>query len=54
MVGIGTGLNWPQLHTENYSFNDDILPVALKFFLPLQNWDEIPHGYQIDFKDMAM
>ncbi|MEN6325223.1 MAG: M20/M25/M40 family metallo-hydrolase [Syntrophomonas sp.] len=32
MVGIGAGLDWPQLHTENYTFNDDILPVALKLF----------------------
>lgn len=32
MVGIGAGLDWPQLHTENYTFNDEIIPVALKLF----------------------
>jgi metal-dependent amidase/aminoacylase/carboxypeptidase family protein len=35
MVGIGAGLDWPQLHTENYSFNDDILPAALRLFSAL-------------------
>ncbi len=32
MVGIGAGLEWPQLHTEKYSFNDNILPRALSLF----------------------
>lgn len=32
MLGIGAGLDWPQLHTGNYTFNDDIIPVALKLF----------------------
>jgi amidohydrolase len=35
MVGIGAGLEWPQLHTKNYSFNDDILPIALELFSAL-------------------
>jgi amidohydrolase len=35
MVGIGAGLDWPQLHTENYTFNDDILSVALTLFSAL-------------------
>ena len=35
MVGIGAGLNWPQLHTVNYSFNDKILPAALTLFSAL-------------------
>ena len=35
MVGIGAELNWPQLHTENYSFNDNILPAALSLFAEL-------------------
>jgi len=35
MVGIGAGLDWPQLHTENYTFNDDIIPVALRLFSAL-------------------
>jgi amidohydrolase len=35
MVGIGAGLDWPQLHTENYSFNDNILPTALTLFSSL-------------------
>jgi amidohydrolase len=29
MVGIGAGIDWPQLHTDNYTFNDNILPAAL-------------------------
>lgn len=32
MVGIGAGLDWPQLHTEGYCFNDRILPAALTLF----------------------
>ncbi len=35
MVGIGAGINWSQLHTENYTFNDEILPTALKLFYAL-------------------
>jgi Metal-dependent amidase/aminoacylase/carboxypeptidase len=35
MVGIGAGLDWPQLHTGNYTFNDDILPAALRLFSAL-------------------
>ena len=35
MVGIGTGLDWPQLHTEDYVFNDRIIPVSLKLFYTL-------------------
>ena len=38
MVGIGAGLNWPQLHTENYTFNDQILPSALTLFSALAQW----------------
>ena len=35
MVGIGAGADWPQLHTENYFFNDRILPCALSLFTAL-------------------
>lgn len=35
MVGIGAGSNWPQLHTENYKFNDHILPHVLALFSSL-------------------
>ncbi|SHH75515.1 amidohydrolase [Sporobacter termitidis DSM 10068] len=35
MAGIGAGEDWPQLHTENYEFNDDILPSALMLFSAL-------------------
>ncbi|MPN55966.1 hypothetical protein SDC9_203650 [bioreactor metagenome] len=35
MAGIGAGVNWSQLHTENYTFNDEIIPAALKFFFAL-------------------
>lgn len=35
MVGIGAGQNWPQLHTESYTFNDNILPAALTLFSSL-------------------
>jgi len=35
MAGIGAGAAWPQLHTENYTFNDDILPSALTLFSAL-------------------
>jgi len=35
MVGIGAGLDWPQLHTENYVFNDNILEAALTLFSAL-------------------
>ena len=33
--GIGDGLNWPGLHTENYSFPDEIIDVALDLFTSL-------------------
>jgi amidohydrolase len=32
MVGIGAGAGWPQLHTEQYTFNDEIIPAALTLF----------------------
>lgn len=32
LVGIGAGKEWPQLHTENYEFNDSIIYTALKFY----------------------
>ena len=35
MVGIGAGEDWPQLHTETYTFNDRILPCALTLFTGL-------------------
>lgn len=35
MVGIGAGQDWPQLHTADYRFNDDIIPNALTLFLAL-------------------
>lgn len=35
MVGIGAGRDWPQLHTEQYTFNDRILPSALALFSAL-------------------
>lgn len=35
MVGIGAGRTWPQLHTENYSFNDEIIPAVLRLFTHL-------------------
>ena len=35
MVGIGAGVDWPQLHTENYTFNDNIIPGALTLFSAL-------------------
>lgn len=35
MVGIGAGLAWPQLHTANYTFNDEILPAARTLFSAL-------------------
>lgn len=35
MVGIGAGFDWPQLHTENYFFNDKIIPAALTLFSSL-------------------
>ena len=35
LFGIGAGLDWPQLHTEQYTFNDNILPVALTLFAAL-------------------
>jgi len=35
MVGIGAGEDWPQLHTENYVFNDAILPSVLTLFCAL-------------------
>lgn len=35
IVGLGTGLDWPQLHTENYVFNDRIIPAALALFSAL-------------------
>jgi amidohydrolase len=35
MAGIGAGIDWPQLHTEHYEFNDEIIPAALKLFSAL-------------------
>lgn len=35
MVGIGAGENWPQLHTQNYEFNDGIIETALILFSSL-------------------
>ena len=35
MFGIGAGVDWPQLHTENFIFNDNILHTALKLFTAL-------------------
>lgn len=35
MAGIGAGVDWPQLHTEHYRFNDGILPSALALFAAL-------------------
>ena len=35
MVGIGAGAAWPQLHTKNYTFNDEIIPAALTLFSAL-------------------
>ena len=35
MVGIGVGKDWPQLHTEAYTFNDRILRCALTLFTEL-------------------
>lgn len=35
MAGIGVGEEWPQLHTENYTFNDQIIPKALALFSEL-------------------
>jgi amidohydrolase len=35
LAGIGAGMEWPQLHTEKYEFNDRILPAALTFFSSL-------------------
>lgn len=35
MVGIGAGKSWPQLHTESYEFNDNLLAPALRLFCGL-------------------
>ena len=35
MAGIGAGENWPQLHTDNYTFNDTVLPEMLRLFASL-------------------
>lgn len=35
MVGIGDGLAWPQLHTQTYEFNDEIIPTVLTLFSAL-------------------
>lgn len=35
MVGIGAGVDWPQLHTRDFVFNDAILPTALTLFTAL-------------------
>ena len=35
MVGIGAGERWPQLHTQDYEFNDRLLPTAVRFFAAL-------------------
>lgn len=35
MVGIGAGVDWPQLHTRDYVFNDAVLPAALTLFSAL-------------------
>lgn len=35
LFGIGAGLDWPQLHTQLYAFNDNIIPAALTLFASL-------------------
>lgn len=35
MLGVGAGISWPQLHTADYVFNDDIIPTVLKLFSSL-------------------
>lgn len=35
--GVGVGCSWPQLHTEQYKFNDEILPIGIKIFAALAN-----------------
>ena len=35
MFYIGSGENWPALHTQEYDFNDDVLPVAAAMFSKL-------------------
>lgn len=35
--GLGVGRSWPQLHTAQYKFNDEILPVGVKVFAALAN-----------------
>lgn len=35
MAGIGAGIDWPQLHTADYTFNDRVLPAAMAFFYAL-------------------
>ena len=35
MVGVGSGMDWPQLHTKNYIFNDEIIPSVLTLFAAL-------------------
>lgn len=31
-LGIGAGIDWPQLHTKQYEFNDNILPAVISLF----------------------
>ena len=35
LVGIGAGESWPQLHTPDYCFNDEIIPQGLRLFFAL-------------------
>lgn len=35
LFGIGAGTDWPQLHTKQYAFNDNLLPTALTLFASL-------------------
>ncbi len=35
LFGIGAGVDWPQLHTERYAFNDNLLPTAISLFVEL-------------------
>lgn len=38
MVGVGAGLDWPQLHREDFKFNDNIIPATLMLFSALAEW----------------
>lgn len=37
--GIGIGIDWPGLHTENYEYNDDILKKSMETFLALIKYE---------------